>query len=139
MIKGLAWSTFTLFFFATQAASNSLVLSDGGTMLGRVSVSDLEPQLQLTVGLGDDEPEATYVIARFQNNRPQQRRTDGSWVHWNETTNGLIDNALALNDDGTLTFPLTSVDLSQHFLPITFTVAYRTEGGLKSGYVVVDR
>ena len=32
----------------------------------------------------------------------------------------------------------SSADLTQHFLPIIFTVSYRTENGFKSGYVVID-
>ena len=63
---------------------------------------------------------------------------NGDWVLWGETTSTLLDTGLSPNSDGSITFELVKQDLSQHFLPIIFTVAYQTEKGFKSGYIVVD-
>ena len=133
-----------LIFFATlvscwPALAEKPILSEPGVLLGRVSVSDLSSHLRLTVDLKGDLPKSTHVMARFQNNRPQQRSASGDWRVWDEQIDSLEDCALVANEDGTLTFDLIDEDLTQHFLPIIFTVAYQTEDGLKSGYVVIDQ
>ena len=113
-------------------------LSEAGTLLGRVHVSELSTSLRLTVDLSGDVPQNTYVTARFQNNRPQQRISGGDWQVWNEQSDSLVDNEFLSNEDGTLTFDLVAQDLTQSFLPIIFTVSYRTENGFKSGYLVIN-
>ena len=130
ILSGLFWSTVT---FAEQH-----VLSTENVQIGRFRVADLDSILQLTVDPEEDVVIATHVIARFQNNRPQQRMKNGDWVLWGETTSTLLDTGLSPNSDGSITFELVKQDLSQHFLPIIFTVAYQTEKGFKSGYIVVD-
>lgn len=131
IVSGLIWST--------AASADKPQLFENSSLIGRFSVTDLTPTLRLTVNLGEDIALSTHVMARFQNNRPQQRTENGEWVWWDETRNSLIDTQLTPNEDGTLTFDLVSQDLSQHFLPVIFTVAYQTEGGFKSGYVVIDQ
>lgn len=121
-----------------SAWADKPTLSEAGTLLGRVHVSELSTSLRLTVDLSGDVPQNTYVTARFQNNRPQQRIPGGDWQVWNEQSDSLKDNGFLPNEDGTLTFDLVTQDLTQHFLPIIFTVSYRTENGFKSGYVVID-
>jgi len=78
-------------------------------------------------------------MARFQNNRPAQRRADGQWVEWDGHRESLLNNSFAAAEDGTLTFALTSIDLTTQFLPVVFTVAYETEHGLKTGHLVVGQ
>lgn len=125
---------------ANVANAKDLTLSDSGTFLGRVSLSDLKTPVQITVNLYEDKPVATYVMARFQNNTPLHRIQDGDWVRWRETSGDLIDAGFEPNPDGTLTFVLVNTDLSVEFLPVIFTVAYALEDGiLKSGYMVVDQ
>lgn len=139
MIARLVGPAFFALVWSSVALANHLVLSDGGTELGRFRVSDVSPSLSLTVDLAGDVPEATFVMARFQNNQPVQRSPSGDWIPWNESADGLVDNGLLPSADGTLTFELTRIDLSAQFLPIIFTVAYQTEAGIKSGYVVIDQ
>ncbi len=130
-VFGLVWSS--------AAMAEKPVLSADGEMLGRVTVSELNPMLRITIDLAGDDPHETYVMARFQNNQPQQRLPNGSWALWNEQTDSLLDNEFTPNEDGTLTFDLIYDDLSGQFLPIVFTVAYQTESGLKSGHVMIDQ
>ena len=131
LMSGLLWPA--------VASADKPKLSENGSLIGRFSVADLAPTLRLTVNLGEDVALSTHVMARFQNNRPQQLTETGAWVWWDETRDSLIDTGFTPNDDGTLTFDLVSQDLSQHFLPVIFTVAYQTEDKLKSGYVVIDQ
>lgn len=140
MIGRLISLTVSALMLGQVASAEDLRLSDSGTFLGRVSSEDIDTAIQVTVNLWGDEPVATYVMARFQNNTPQHRIQNGEWVPWNETTADLVDSGIGLNPDGTLTFVLVNKDLSMDFLPVVFTVAYAIEdGSLKSGYMVVDR
>lgn len=119
-------------------AAESPVLTPEGVSLGRFDAAAIGGGLSVRVDLNGDEVTATYVTARFQNNAPRQRLADGFWQPWNEQKETLQDNAFAATDDGTLTFQIIEEDVSQQFLPIVFTIAYRTEDGIKSGYVVID-
>lgn len=129
----------TLSFHSKGITAESPVLTADGLALGRHSVSSISNGLSIKVDLNGDEVTATYVTARFQNNAPRQRTESGYWQPWNELTETLQDNAFAPTEDGSLTFEVTDESLSEQFLPIVFTVAYRTETGVKSGYVVIDR
>lgn len=123
---------------ASAYAAESPVLNVAGVNLGRFDATAIEGGLSVRVDLNGDDVTATYVTARFQNNAPRQRLASGFWQSWNERSETLLDNAFAASDDGTLTFEIVEEDVSHQFLPIVFTVAYRTEGGIKSGYVVID-
>lgn len=123
---------------ALTFAAESPILTVEGVSLGRYDATAIGSGLSVRVDLNGDEIIATYVTARFQNNAPRQRAASGFWQPWNERAEALQDNAFAAVDDGTLTFDIIEEDISQSFLPIVFTIAYRTEGGLKSGYVVID-
>lgn len=120
-------------------ATEAPVLTLEGQALGRYSATHLESGLTVQVNLNGDHVSATYVTARFQNNTPRQRLASGYWQPWDERTETLQDNAFEATDDGLLTFEITDESMSGQFLPIVFTVSYRTDDGIKSGYVVVDQ
>lgn len=128
----------TTLLHTNALASDTPVLTSEGLPLGRLSATDVSNGLAVKVDLKDDDVKATYVTARFQNNAPRQRTASGYWQLWNERWDTLQDNAFTATEDGTLTFQVIDENLSENFLPIVFTVAYRTEDGVKSGYVVID-
>ncbi len=124
----------------TALATGGLpVLGPDTPLLGRYSAEAIDEALSVTVDLAGDTPLGTYVTARFQNNTPRQRLADGYWVPWDEQADSLTDTGFEAGPDGTLTFQITDENLAGRFLPIVFTVSYQHEGGLKSGYIVIDR
>jgi hypothetical protein len=122
-----------IFAVPANAASLSSIDAD----LGRVHAADLSEGLSISVDLGGDVPSATHVIARFQNNRPHMRGTDGLWAPWNGDVNTLDDAGAAIAD-GILIFDVLEGLPTGLFYPVSFTVVYRTTAGLKSGTIVVD-
>ena len=139
MITRLAPVLCCILIWTNAALTEELVLSTKGADLGRITASDISSPLNLTVALDKDQPTSTFVMARFQNNRPIQRRSDGQWIDWDGHRESLLDNSFIPAEDGTLTFALTSIDLTTQFLPVVFTIAYETENGLKTGHLVVDQ
>jgi hypothetical protein len=125
----------------TQAAcADMLILSNAGTFLGRLNTSDINSPVHITVDLAGDDPVATYVMARFQNNTPYSLIPNGDWESWSEKETDLVDTEFAPNLDGTLTFEILDEIVSLDYLPVIFTVAYSIEdGSLKSGYLVIDQ
>lgn len=123
---------------AAWATDEVPLLGPETPFLGRYSVDSVDSTLAITVDLNGDVPLGTYVTARFQNNAPRQRLANGFWVPWDERTESLTDTGFEATADGTLTFPIVDESLAGRFLPIVFTVSYQYEGGLKSGYIVID-
>ncbi|MDG2242795.1 MAG: hypothetical protein P8L66_04795 [Rhodospirillaceae bacterium] len=129
----------TIFLWAQSVSAETPTLSEEGTFLGRFSGQDVNIPLRITVGIQNDIPIATYVMARFQNNAPMQRLAGEGWVDWSENQSDLVDNAIQPSADKTLTFDLIEQGLSFVFLPVMVTFAYTVEdGSLKSGYMVID-
>jgi hypothetical protein len=117
---------------------NAFSLTAEGVSLGRVDVAELAVPFQIDINLGDDKPVETFVVARFQNNSPKQRGADGFWIPWDGGYTTLLNNGVANLETGELTISITNELLSEQFLPIFFTVGYRTEANTKFGYLVVD-
>jgi hypothetical protein len=136
MTARAALSAFFLAGALTWPAA-AATLSDGDTNLGRISAQALPQGLTIPVDLDGDIPLATYVIARFQNNRALMRTSDGSWLPWDAETSALAESGATLTGD-TLIFRIVDWVPSGLFFPVSFTVAYRTASGLKSGTVVID-
>jgi hypothetical protein len=94
--------------------------------------------LSFTVKLNGDQPSATYVFARFSNNRPMQRSAEGYWVPWSGNAADLIDNKFTPRDDKVV-FKIIDENISAAFLPVQFFVAYRVGTTLKFGSLMVVR
>jgi hypothetical protein len=112
-------------------------LSPNDTKLGRVKAAALKAGLSVSADLGDDAPSTTHVIARFQNNQPLMLGRDGLWAPWNGDLSKL-DDAGATVADKTITFRIFDKLPDALFYPVSFTVVYRTDAGLKSGTITVD-
>jgi len=128
----------TVLLNTTVSATEIPTLTNEGLHLGRLKAAEVTDGFAVKVDVNDDNIKETYVTARFQNNTPRQRTSSGYWQPWNERWETLQDNAFAATEDGTLTFQIIDENLSENFLPIVFTIAYRTNDGVKSGYVVID-
>lgn len=126
-------------FCSTAIAEESPVLTPDGIALGRHSAASVTDGLSIRVDLNGDTVTATYVTARFQNNTPRQRLVSGYWQPWDERVETLQDNTFSATEDGFITFEVLDESVSNQFLPIVFTISYRTEDGIKSGYVVIDQ
>ena len=105
--------------------------------LDRIAATQVKDGLSITVDVGDDVPTAVSVIARFQNNQPLMLGRDGLWAPWNGDLQKL-DDVGATPDKGKLTLRVFDHLPKDLFFPVSFTVAYRTAEGLKSGTLVVD-
>jgi len=123
----------------TSAADDLPTLAPEASLLGRYTVGSVGAALSVTVDLNGDIPLGTYVTARFQNNAPRQRLANGFWIPWDEQMDSLTDTGFEATSDGTLTFSIVEESLAGQFLPIVFTLSYLHEGGLKSGYIVIDQ
>lgn len=119
------------------AAAGERLTADGAALRAPLTPASAKP-LSITVQLQGDVPTATHVFARFANNQPRQRTNEGFWIPWSGNPADLIDNRFKPVGD-TLTFKITNEDLEGAFLPVTFFVAYRVGGLMKSGSVTVVR
>jgi hypothetical protein len=137
--RHLCLCVFVMLCAVPAQANDQQLLAGDAVSLGRLRVDQITLPFSVTVELDGDVPTGTYVTARFQNNTPRQRLASGYWVPWDETLSSLHDNGFPASGDGTLTFDIVDETLSGQFLPIVFTVSYQHEGGLKSGYIVIDR
>lgn len=118
---------------AAYAAS----LTSSDTNLGRVKATAVKNGLSVSVDIGDDVPTSAHVIARFQNNQPLMLGRDGLWAPWNGDQQR-IDAAAFVLTGKKITFPIFDKLPDGLFYPVSFTVIYRTDAGLKSGTVTVD-
>jgi hypothetical protein len=119
----------------TSSAAERLA-TDGKVLGPAVSAPTLP--LNITVSLGGDTPNATYVFARFGGNQPLQRNNDGYWVPWSGGAQDLIDNKF-VRDGDSLTFKIVDEELSGAALPVQFFVAYKVGTTLKYGSLTVVR
>ena len=133
----MKWALAAALILITSQAVADPVLSSTGADLGRVSVSGLDNGLRLTVDIGEDQPSAAHVIARFQNNQPLMQGRDGLWAPWSGDQVRL-DEAATSATHGRLTFHLLTAPLPELFFPVSFTLIYRTHGEVKFGILVVD-
>jgi len=132
-----AMLVYTLLLYSN--ALNASSLTPDGVNLGRIDVAALSEALQININLDGDKPIDTFVVARFQNNKPRQRREDGFWVPWDGHYTTLLNNTVERSRTGQLIFSITNEELSEQFLPIIFTIGYNTENQTKSGFLVVDK
>src|SRR5688572_2120434 len=102
-----------LLFAAAPAAAE--VLSESGTDLGRVTAIAARGSLEVSVDAAGDTPEATHIIARFQNNQPLMKGRDGLWALWDGDT-ATLDEAGAVFDGKKITFQLLS-EPAEPFFP----------------------
>ena len=116
-----------------------LTLKNQGALLGRVSSKDLKQPFSIIIKLNGDIPLATYVTARFQNNQPKQRLSNGIWVNWNEKSESLQNNGFVPNADDNLIFKILDENINSSFLPLIITISYLDHKNLKSGYYIVDQ
>ena len=140
MIKRAACMLAALVCLAHGALAQTLTpapLTPAGTDLGRVAAKTLTDGLSITVDIGEDVPTATHLIVRFQNNQPLMRGADGLWATWNGDPQRL-DEAGAVAADRKLVFQIFPRLPDAFFYPVSFTVAYETAGGVKSGTLTVD-
>lgn len=122
-----------MFAGAAQAAS----LSEAGTDLGRVNASTLSAGLSVTVDLEDAQAQTAFLIARFQDNRPLMKASDGLWEPWDGDTATLADAGLRVSE-GTITFPIVGEFAPEFSFPCVFTIGVVTEAGVRSAFIVVD-
>lgn len=113
-------------------------LGSQGTVLTTPLPYTAARPLNFTVRLSGDVPSATYVFARFSNNQPMQRTTEGFWLPWSGNAADLIDNKFKVQGDS-ITFKIVDEDLSAAFLPVEFFVGYRVGTTLKYGSLMVVR
>jgi len=130
-----------IFSFSTNnfVYSKMLTLKNQGALLGRVSSKDLKQPFSIIIKLNGDIPLATYVTARFQNNQPKQRLSNGIWVNWNEKSESLQNNGFVPNADDNLIFKILDENINSSFLPLIITISYLDHKNLKSGYYIVDQ
>ena len=107
-------------------------LRPSGTVLSSMLVDPAHAQITRTVQLGGDVPLATHVITKTTDGRTLQRTALGEWVPWDRDEATLI-NSRFTPSGGNLTFKVDDGSLMDRFFPISYTVAYRTETGLKFG------
>ncbi|MBM3489537.1 MAG: hypothetical protein FJX68_03665 [Alphaproteobacteria bacterium] len=107
-------------------------LNSKGARLAPVKVPIAAANVGKTVELGGDVPTASHVMASMPDGRSLQRTNQGYWLPWDGTPASLIDNGFQPTG-GLLTFKVLKEDLTQRFLPVTVTVAYRAGGQLKFG------
>jgi hypothetical protein len=93
--------------------------------------------LTVTADLGSDLPGAAHVVARFQNNQPLMLGRDGLWAPWNGDLKRL-DAIVPTVADKKIIFRIFDTLPADLFYPVSFTVMYRTDAGLKSGTITVD-
>ncbi len=113
-----------------QSMPNKLILE--GAALSTITVNRSDAKITRTVDLGEDSPLATHAMRRTGTGSALQRTFDGTWIPWDGSVETLTDNGFA-ESGRKLTFDLFNGDLSNEFFPINYTVAYRTEAGLKFG------
>ena len=115
-----------------RASQRSVSLSKLGSSLPSLTVDPSKVNIVRKVDLGDDQAQATHVMAHKAAGPSLQRTAEGAWVPWDGSTDTLIDNRFAAVD-GSVAFDVIKGDLSDEFFPMTFTIAYRTGAGLKFG------
>ncbi len=130
-----AFITALTMLLPTSAFAATLSATDAN--LGREKAAALKEGLDIAVDIGDDLPTTTHIIARFQNNQPLMQGSDGLWAPWNGDALKL-DNVAVTPADGKLVFHIFGRLPDGLFYPVSFTVAYRTADGLKSGTLTVD-
>lgn len=113
-----------------QSMPNKLLLE--GAALSTITVNPSDGKIARTVDLGEDSPLATHAMRRTGAGSALQRTFDGTWIPWDGSVETLTDNGFA-ESGRKLTFDLFNGELSNEFFPINYTVAYRTEAGLKFG------
>jgi len=112
-------------------------LSEAGTDLGRVSVASLAEGLALTVELDGAVPNGTFLIARFQDNQPLMKASDGYWQPWDGDMATLADAHLVTSETS-VTFPIVGEFAPDFSFPVVFTVGVKTETGVRSAFIAVD-
>ena len=113
-----------------QSKSNKLMLE--GAVLSTITVNPSDAKITRTVDLGEDSPLATHAMRRSGTSSASQLTFDGTWIPWDGNVETLADNGFT-ESGRKLIFDLFNGDLSNAFFPINYTVAYRTEAGLKFG------
>jgi len=113
------------------------VLSTEGTDLGRFVVSNLPGDISWIVDLQGQSPITTHITARFQNNRPLMKRSNGSWGLWSGVF-GDLENLNLVPNGNVLVYDIGSQTLPGIFFPVVITLAYRTNTELLWGYLTFD-
>jgi len=120
-----------------QASAQELTVA--GVQLAPVVVPDMTAAVvEKLVALGQDVPEATYVVVQFAGVPALMRDRQGVFQPWDIDPAHLADNGFAPSG-GQLNFKIFSQDLSDKNFPMTVTVYYRANGELKFGYFEIMR
>lgn len=133
MIRRAVIAAFACLIGRADAAS----LSELGTDLGRVHVSSLSDGLAVTVDLDGAVPQGTFLIARFQDNQPLMKASDGYWQPWDGDTATLADANL-VTSEASITFPIVGQFAADFSFPVVFTVGVKTGTGVRSAFIAVD-
>ncbi|MFQ5466692.1 MAG: hypothetical protein ACE5DS_01010 [Kiloniellaceae bacterium] len=113
-------------------AKDAEQLSASGNKLSDMVIDSSDVHIARTVDLAGDSLVATHVMAHKAAGPALQRTGQGTWVPWDGDEESLIDNGFT-SANGSVTFEVVKGDLSDEFFPMTFTLVYRTESGLKFG------
>lgn len=126
-----------MFVVLAGAAASAATLTDSGANFGRRSAADLPKGLTVTVAGPAATPDACFVIARYQDNRPLMLARDGLWEPWDGDPATLTDSG-CVHEADQLAFEITTNPLSDMPFPVVFTFGYRFLGETRSGFLTVD-
>ncbi len=107
-------------------------LTSEGVSLDTIKIDPGDADIIRTIDLAGDSPSATYVTRRTVSGLRQQRTPLGEWIPWDGNVEMLKDNGFP-EAGGKMVFDIFHGDLSNEFFPVNFSVAYRTEAGLRFG------
>jgi hypothetical protein len=107
-------------------------LASDGAVLDTLNIDPSDVRLTKEIDLGSDVPLETYVMRHAVAGSAQQRTASGDWIPWDGREETLTDNGFA-PVNGRLEFDIAQGDLSNELFPISYSVAYRSDSGLKFG------
>jgi hypothetical protein len=128
---------FALSFACLVGSAEAASLSEAGTDLGRVNGATLPEGLSVAVELGGIVPQGSFLIARFQDNPPLMKASDGLWQPWDGDTATLVDAGAVASADS-ITFPIVGEFAADFSFPVVFTIGVKTESGPRSAFIAVD-
>jgi hypothetical protein len=107
-------------------------LSENGATLGILYTNGLVDDLQFTVVLDGDVPEATHVWALIGGSQFRQRTHEGQWIEWNGRNEELLDNSFPVVNDR-IVFKVIDEDIGEDNRGISIAIGYRLGGVMKYG------
>lgn len=117
---------------AVTTAVTRTKLSAVGQQLPDLLIDPSDADIKITVAIGNDQPDASYIMAHTPAGISLQQTAPGRWEPWDGQIDSLVDNGLKQSNEQ-MTFEIMQGDLTGEFYPLTFAVAYRTKDALKYG------